>query len=383
MLIRKQIELGRFAMGRELCSPVLASRSALVDRIHRAWGEPCSVVTLSVRSGFDLYLSERGFAKGDDVVMTGANVPDMATIVRHHGLKVRAVDFDLSELAPSVDRIVAAIGPATRAIVFAQLFGSRLDLAPLAAVARERGVDLIEDAAQAFDVGYRGHSDADVAMFSFGPIKTATALGGAVLTIRDPSLANALNERLRTQPVASGWSFRCRLSKYLILMTMAQPPVLAWLAKRRDLDEFLNGSARSFAGRDLMTAVREQPSRPLLRLLARRLEAIPSRLLSARREIGEELQSRLAGIVDLPRRDRTPHVHWVFPILCDNPQELVDRLRAEGFDATRCATMVPIAESQPRLEKSFGRLVYLPFSPDHPNEVRDRIVEILGNHARP
>jgi len=354
---------------------------ALVDRIRRAWGEPCSVVTLSVRSGFDLYLSERGFAKGDDVVMTAANVPDMATIVRHHGLKVRAVDFDLSDLAPGVDRIVAAIGPRTRAIVFAQLFGSRIDLAPLAAVARERGVDLVEDAAQAFDVEYRGHPDVDVAMFSFGPIKTATALGGAVLTIRDPSLAQALNERLRTQPVASGWAFRRRLSKYLVLMTMARPRVLAWLAKRRDLDEFLNGSVRSFAGRDLLVAVREQPSRPLLRLLARRLEAIPNGRLRARREIGEALQSRLAGLVQLPLRNRTPHAHWVFPILCDNPQEVVDRLRAGGFDATRHATMIPIAENQPLLERSFDRLVYLPFSPDHSDEVRDRIVEILANQV--
>ncbi len=44
--------------------------------------------------------------------------------------------------------------------------------------------------------------------------------------------------------------------------------------------------------------------------------------------------------------------------------------------------MVPIAENQPRLKKSFGRLVYLPFSPNHSDAVRDRMVEIIAKHAR-
>jgi perosamine synthetase len=58
-----------------------------------------------------------------------------------------------------------------------------------AAAAKVRGIMVFEDCAEAFHGReYTGSGGADVSMFGFGFIKTATALGGAVLTIRDPSL---------------------------------------------------------------------------------------------------------------------------------------------------------------------------------------------------
>lgn len=386
MLVRKQIEVSRARILAELCVPVLESREALRRRIAESWSAP-SVVALSVRSGFDLFLSERAWPAGSEVIMSGANVPDMALIVEHHELRVRAVDFDLQDLTPSIQGFAAAITERTRAIVFAQLFGSRVDLAPLARLAREHRIDLIEDAAQAFDVSYRGHPAAILSMFSFGPIKSITALGGAVLTVRDDALAERLRARLRAQPIASAMASRRRLVKYLLLTTAARPRLLSlisrYLTRRgRDMDEFLSGSARSFAGRDLIFAIRERPSRPLLRLLARRLSSIPIGELESRARQGRELTVRLADRVEVPRIEGIAHTHWVFPILCDNPAELVAVLRAEGFDATRRATLAPVSADLPRLKRAFERIVYLPFSTDHTAADRDRLVRLVRDHAR-
>jgi dTDP-4-amino-4,6-dideoxygalactose transaminase len=48
---------------------------------------------------------------------------------------------------------------------------------------------VVEDCAQAYcGTEFDGHPDADVAIFSFGPIKTATASGGGLLRVRDGEL---------------------------------------------------------------------------------------------------------------------------------------------------------------------------------------------------
>ena len=46
---------------------------------------PC----LSVRTGFDLFLTVKGYPPGSEVIMSAINIPDMVQIVQHHGLKVR------------------------------------------------------------------------------------------------------------------------------------------------------------------------------------------------------------------------------------------------------------------------------------------------------
>mgnify|MGYP000166768879 CR=1 FL=1 len=51
--------------------------------------------------------------------------------------------------------------------------------AELARAVRERGGLIVEDCAQAFDGTLRLPEGIDIALYSFGPIKVATALGGA------------------------------------------------------------------------------------------------------------------------------------------------------------------------------------------------------------
>jgi dTDP-4-amino-4,6-dideoxygalactose transaminase len=87
--------------------------------------------------------------------------------------------------------------PNVKAIVPIHLFGACADMDPILEAARERGVAVIEDAAQAIGSEYKGRRAgtlADIACFSFFPSKNLGGYGdGGMLTTNDASL----NERLR------------------------------------------------------------------------------------------------------------------------------------------------------------------------------------------
>jgi dTDP-4-amino-4,6-dideoxygalactose transaminase len=72
------------------------------------------------------------------------------------------------------ERVEAAIGPRTRAIVAVHLYGQPADMPALRAIADRHGLKLLEDAAQAHGARHRGQrvgSLGDAAAFSFYPGK--------------------------------------------------------------------------------------------------------------------------------------------------------------------------------------------------------------------
>jgi perosamine synthetase len=82
-----------------------------------------------------------------------------------------------------------------------------------------------EDCAEAFyGREFTGRSRADVNMFSFGLIKTATALGGTLLTIRDPSLL-ASTKAIQAQYLQQKTTkFLHRVAKYTIFKGLIDSP---------------------------------------------------------------------------------------------------------------------------------------------------------------
>jgi dTDP-4-amino-4,6-dideoxygalactose transaminase len=84
-------------------------------------------------------------------------------------------------------KLEAAITPRTKAIVPVHLYGQPADMAPILAIAKKHGIDVIEDAAQAHGSDYNGRrcgSMGRLACFSFYPGKNLGAFGegGAVVT---------------------------------------------------------------------------------------------------------------------------------------------------------------------------------------------------------
>ncbi len=354
-----------------------------------------ALACLSVRSGLDLYLAEIALPPGSEVLMSALTIPDMWRIVEHHGLVPVPVDVDARSLAPRPDQWRAAASTRTRAAIVAHLFGARVPMEPIARIARERGWLLLEDCAQSFTGdGDRGSPLADVSMFSFGPIKTATALAGGVLVVRGHRVLERMRARQALWPLQSRWKYFTRILKYSGLVALTKEPCYTAFVKAcelagKDHDQVIQGSVRGFAGGDFFEKIRHRPNTALLALLARRLEHSDSWRVEGRVARARRLLELLPDGMVIPGAQAPFHSHWVFTILADDPERVVAELRAAGFDATRAASLrsVPApagrADLEPReAQRILARTVYLPVYPEMPERRIDEMAAALARALR-
>jgi dTDP-4-amino-4,6-dideoxygalactose transaminase len=137
-----------------------------------------------------LALRALGIGPGDDVVIPANTFAATAEAVIHAGARPVLVDVDLQTYNIDVHQIERRITPSTKAIVPVHLYGQPADLGPILAIAKDHGLSVVEDAAQAHGAQYRGRkvgSWGDAAVFSFYPAKNLGAYGdaGAVATNND------------------------------------------------------------------------------------------------------------------------------------------------------------------------------------------------------
>ena len=166
------------------------------------------VIGLSVRSLLDAYLTARNFPSGSEVILAPCiTIPGMLRVLRHHGIRVVPIDIlpssdgdagGIGLIGVDIGAVRRAIGPRTVAILVTHPFGmictSVEDMASIRSMATHHGLDLVEDCAECYAGGggqnssYGGGSEAaDVCLYSFGTIKTATVLGGGVAIVREQS----------------------------------------------------------------------------------------------------------------------------------------------------------------------------------------------------
>jgi dTDP-4-amino-4,6-dideoxygalactose transaminase len=230
-------------------------------------------------------------------------------------------------------------------------------------------------------------------MFSFGPIKTATALQGAVLRVRDRAVLERMRAVHAALPRAPQGEFAQRIVKYSGLKALSWRPVysafVASCASRgHSVDDVIQKTVRGFPGGDLFVKIRHQPCAAMFALLARRLERCDGSHAAERADLGNGLARAIGDLVAVPGMRAPIHTHWVFTVLADRPDDLVQCLREAGFDATRVATLtaVPAPEGRPELEPRearalVSRLVYLPLYPEIGRERTARLAELVRRHA--
>ncbi|MEQ9000037.1 MAG: aminotransferase class V-fold PLP-dependent enzyme [Coleofasciculus sp. B1-GNL1-01] len=302
------------------------------------------IVTLSVRTSLDLLLQSLNLPAGSEVLMSAVNIRDMVEIVKRHGLIPVPVDISLDTLAPSLELLEDQISERSRLFIIAHLFGAITNLAPYAKLCRKHNILLIEDCAQAFAGSkYYGYPDADISFFSFGSIKSCTALGGAVALVGDKQLARQIKSIEQQYPVRSETWFFKRLLKYLGLKFFSIPLIYGTLIAclkllNQDVDRVINSLTRGFSQGDILTNIRYRPPRQMLSLLNRRLRICNHHHFEQRRFNGQRFLSLLPSEIICPGRQAEYHSFWVFPILVPNPELLMTQLRVNGFDTTRGTT---------------------------------------------
>lgn len=298
-----------------------------------------TIAAYSVRSGFDLLLQALELKPGDEVVFSALNVRGMVKIVKEAGLVPVPVDLDIAHMGPRIERLKAALTPRSKVFVAAHLFGTRLDLDPLFQLAKARGLIAVEDCAQAFNGrDYPGSDAADLNMFSFGPIKTATALGGALIRVKDPDLRQRMREIQSRYPVQPEAKHRKRILQFMGLKLVTARLALGaiyrfYRAKGQDYEDKLADRVRDVAPLKTKSNMRFQPSATMLHLMNRRLDGFDMEQVKRRQKKGERLSGLIGNAAVQPAQANDHHDYWVFPLLVRQPRKFIDALREEGFDA--------------------------------------------------
>ena len=371
-------------------------RAGRTDRVREveAWWDPsgAGLVGLSVRSLFDHWLSAQGWGPGDRIVFTAFTVADMPFIAHAHGVEVAAVDIDPLTCEPDLDMLRDVVDDRTRAVVYTHLFGARGDVSGALAIAHERGVQFVEDCAEAYaGPRWRGHPASDLVLFSFGPIKTATAFGGGLARVADEGVRAEMRRRASGMPRQSRTEYLGRLVKFGALAAATNPLAFAWLVRLLDRlgpghDVVLNALTRGFPGPDLLPRIRRRPADALVRLLDRRLRQGDT-CVSRRVGPGERLIAALDG-VPVPAAAAACHSHWLVPVLARDPDALVGHLAKAGFHATRGRAFA-VVEHDPGVEarapvgarELYERVVYLPFVPEMPAHVLDELAVVVRDET--
>ena len=144
-----------------------------------------------------LGLRALGVQPGSEVIVPANSFIATAEAVSLVGATPRLVDVDPVTHTVTAETIERNLTPRTACVIPVHLYGRMADMDPIVALARERGIAVLEDACQAHGAEYGGRragSIGDCGCFSFYPAKNLGAWGdgGALVTSDD-----AIAERVR------------------------------------------------------------------------------------------------------------------------------------------------------------------------------------------
>lgn len=149
----------------------------------------------SATSGLIAAVGACGIGPGDEVIVSPFTMTTSASCVRVFGGTPVFADVDPETFNISPQSIQAVMTPRTKAIIAVDLAGQPADFDEILALARPRGIKVIEDAAQAPGAKYQGRwagTLADIGVFSLNCHKTIQTGEGGMCCTADADLAARL-----------------------------------------------------------------------------------------------------------------------------------------------------------------------------------------------
>ena len=172
-----------------------------VTALEEALATFCGVrFAIGVSSGTDALLMALMALKlgpGDEVLTTPYSFFATVGVIARLGARPVFIDIDPTTFNLDTTAALAKITARTKAIIPVHLFGRCVDLGPVPEVAKERGIAVIEDAAQAIgatdSTGRQAGTIGAMGCFSFFPSKNLGAFGDAGMVVtNDEQLAETL-----------------------------------------------------------------------------------------------------------------------------------------------------------------------------------------------
>jgi dTDP-4-amino-4,6-dideoxygalactose transaminase len=218
----------------------------------------------------ELALQALGIGPGDEVITTSRTFIASASCAAMRGATPVCVDVDPDSQNMTAETVRRAITPNTKAIIAVHLAGWPCDMDPILDLAKDFGLYVIEDCAQAQEATYKGRpvgSMGHAAAFSFCQDKIMTTGGeGGMLTTYDYSLWHR------------AWSFKDHGKNYDTVYKREHPFGFRWLHE-------------SFGTNGRMTEMQAAMGRIMLKKVPQWVQT--------RRQHAERLTSRLSSLPGL------------------------------------------------------------------------------------
>lgn len=169
----------------------------------------------------DATLRSLEIGKGDEVIVTSRTFVASASAIVLAGARPVFADVCRDSQNITADTVRPLISEQTKAVICVHLAGWPCDMDPIMAVARDNGLFVIEDCAQAHGATYKGRSVGsigDVGCWSFCQDKIMTTGGeGGMVTTNDEEIWSKI------------WSFKDHGKSWAAVYEQEHPPGFRWL----------------------------------------------------------------------------------------------------------------------------------------------------------
>ena len=227
----------------EVLDSGMLAQGPRVARLEAAFahlvGVPYAVATSSGTAALHLSLLAHGIGPGDEVITSAFTFIASANSVLLAGAKPVFADVDPNTFNLDPASVRAAIGPRTKAIMPVHLYGYACDMDSLRGLARDHGLIVIEDCAQAIGATFRGQhvGSFGTGAFSLYATKNVMCGEGGMITTSDRSVAEKAR-LLRNHGAVDPYKyamvgFNYRMSEIGAALGLVQLSRLAEFTRRR------------------------------------------------------------------------------------------------------------------------------------------------------
>ncbi|HEY7162606.1 MAG TPA: DegT/DnrJ/EryC1/StrS family aminotransferase [Acidobacteriota bacterium] len=185
----------------------VSSSGSFLQKFEQQWADYCGrqfgIAVSNGSAALQLAILALDLKPGDEVILPTFTIISCATAIVYSGAIPVLVDSDPKTWCMDVDQVRDRINSRTKAIMPVHIYGHPVDMDPLLEIAKQNGLAIIEDAAEAHGAQYlskrtgtarwiRCGSFGEMSCFSFYANKLITTGEGGMIVTDDPLLAEKL-----------------------------------------------------------------------------------------------------------------------------------------------------------------------------------------------
>ncbi len=215
-----------------------------------------AVAMTSGTVALDVALKALKIGPGDEVITSAFSFIASGNCILFQNAKPVFADIDPRTFNIDPSDVAEKITAKTKAIIPIHMFGQPANMDALKEIAENKGIALVEDAAQAHGAEYKGQkagSIGDIACFSLYATKNMTAGEGGIITTNNQKLADAARllinhgQSQKYQHDTLGYNYR--MTEFCAAIGSVQLKKLdGFNEKRRENAQFLSNGIRKFTG---------------------------------------------------------------------------------------------------------------------------------------